>query len=360
MTPVGADNSGRRRGTALARLLAEPRRFTFDAAMRILTFFRHRADPAEAAHFTAVAGSSFPGAEVTEVQVDPRTGSVRVTVGLIGLTGPVGVLPRHYSDAVVTDQRTRAFSLTHFLDLISDRMIAAFAAAGAKYRPHRAADTGVLAIDRKRGDPVADALLALTGYGTPGLADRLLAGAASLRHYAGLFSAHPRSVDRLEALASDWLGRPVKVEQFAGAWIAVPPDQRTRMPVGLAPGAFTQLGVDAAAGIRAWDQQARLVLRIGPLDLAYFERLLPDRPMLRELVSLVRAFVGFEVGFAVNPVLHRDAVPPLVLRGPAETGASGAGPRLGWNSWLPNATLMPRRVDASDAIFEAEIVEGQA
>lgn len=293
--------------------------------------------------------------------MDADAAPPRLTVGLIGLTGPVGVLPRQYTDAVVIDQRARAFSLTRFLDLISHRMIAAFASAGVKYRPHRAADAGSLATGRQRDDPMAEALLALTGYATPGLADRLLAGPATLRHYAGLFSAHPRSTDRLEALASDWLGRPVKVVQFAGAWIPVPPDQRTRMPVGLSPGAFTQLGIDAAAGVRAWDQQARIVLRIGPLDLPYFESLLPNRPRLRQLVALVRAFVGFEVGFAVNPVLARDAVPALVLGPPGSPGRPGAdgGARLGWNTWLPNSAAMPRRSDATEANFEAEIVEGQ-
>src|SRR5258708_21368947 len=93
-------------------------------------------------------------------------------------------------------------------------------------------------------------------------------------------------------------------------------DRGPGRPAGVSPGAFGRLGLDAAAGVRAWDQQARVVLRIGPLDLAYFERLLPDRPLLRELVSLVRAFVGFEVGFAVNPELARDAFPPLVVSRP--------------------------------------------
>jgi type VI secretion system protein ImpH len=259
----------------------------------------------------------------------------------------------------VADQRSRSFSLTDFLDLISHHMIAAFAAAGAKYRPHRAADVGALAPGRQRADLVAEVLLALTGYATPGLAERLRAGASPLRHYAGFFSAHPRSSDRLEALASDWLGRPVKVEQFAGAWMALPLDQRTRLPVGVSPGAFGQLGLDAAAGVRAWDQQARIVLKIGPLDLPYFERLLPDRPLLRDLVSLVRAFVGFEVGFAVNPVLARDAVPPLVMSKPGEPGAAGAGPLLGWNTWIPTSAVTPRRTDANDALFEAETVEGR-
>ena len=345
---------------AMARLQAEPRRFTFDAAVRILTFLRRRADAAEAARFTSVAGSSFLGAEVTDVKIVPGTPEARVTAGLIGLSGPVGVLPRQYSDAVVADQRARSYSLTDFLDLISHRMVAAFAAAGAKYRPQRTADTGALASGRQNGDRIGEVLLGLTGYATPHLDDRLLAGAASLRHYAGFFSAHPRSADRLEALASDWLGRPVKVEQFAGAWLAVPPDQRTRLPAGVSPGGFYQLSADATAGVRAWDQQARIVLRIGPLDLPYFERLLPHRPLLRELASLVRSFVGFEVGFAVNPVLARDAVPPLVLSRPGEAGAAGAGPLLGWNTWVPTSPITPRRTDASEPLFEGDIVEGLA
>ena len=41
-------------------------------------------------------------------------------------------------------------------------------------------------------------------------------------------------------------------------------------------GQFSQLSNNAAAGLRAWDPQARIVLRIGPLDRAGFERLLPD------------------------------------------------------------------------------------
>jgi type VI secretion system protein ImpH len=238
--------------------------------------------------------------------------------------------------------------------------VAAFAVAGAKYRPHRAADVGALAASPERADPVAESLLSLTGYGTPHLADRLLAGPAALRHYAGFFAAHPRSADRLEALASDWLGRQVKVEQFAGAWLALSVDQRSHLGVGLSSGKFSQLSVDAAAGVRAWDQQARIVLRIGPLDLAYFERLLPDQRLLRELIALLRAYVGFEVGFAVNPVLARDAVPALALTPPGRQGVGHARPLLGWNPWLPTSRATRRQGDASDAVFDSEIVEGRA
>ena len=72
-------------------------------------------------------------------------------------------------------------------------------------------------------------LLALTGYGTPHLTDRLAAGTEPLLHYAGLFALRPRSADRLGALISDWLGMRVEVVEFAGAWLPLPPDQRTRL-----------------------------------------------------------------------------------------------------------------------------------
>nr|WP_245214316.1 type VI secretion system baseplate subunit TssG [Pararoseomonas indoligenes] len=360
----------------MGRLLADPRRFTFDAAVRVLGFARRQPDPAEAARFVSLSGAAYPGSEVTLVE-DPRQPSPpRVAVGLIGLTGPSGVLPRHYSDAVTAAHRNRSHSLGDFLDVLAHRMVARFAAAGAKYRPQRAADTNLLTPKPRAetqpgleteaepgpraqkgtedGGPVGGALLALTGYGIPGFAERLPTGNAPLQHYAGFFSARPRSAERLEAMISDWLERPVLVRQFAGAWLAVPPDQRSRLPVGLAPGAFHRLGEDAAIGIRAWDQQARILLQIGPLDRASFERLLPDGPDLRRLVALVRAFVGFEVGFAVNLILDRDSVPPL-----APGGEAGMTPRLGWNTWLPMGKGERRRNHAADAVFEAEIVEAQ-
>jgi type VI secretion system protein ImpH len=337
----------------LARFLAEPRRFRFDAAIRVLMHAARQADPADAARFRSSPGLAPPPADIIAVQPGrdlPGGRLPEVTVAVMALAGASGVLPRFYTEMLGLTLRDRSQSLHRFLDMLSHRMVALFARAGIKYRPHRAADTATLT-QPPATDALAGSLLAFTGYGTPHMIERLAAGSDPLLHYAGLFAMRPRSAERLAALVSDWLGRSVAIEQFAGAWLLVPPDQRSRMPAGRRPGQFNRLGVDAAIGVRAWDIQARIVLRVGPLDRAAFEALLPDRPALRRLVSLIRAFVGFETAFAINPVLAAAAVPELRL-----DAAADPPPRLGWNSWLPVSPGRPRR-DAGEAIFEAEVVE---
>lgn len=332
----------------LERLAKEPERFSFDAAVRLLCTDRGTADPAHAAQFHAPHGLSYPPADVVRFDPAPSGTPASLTVGLIGLTGPSGVLPRHYSEAVIQQVRNRARSLPAFLDVLAQRLIAHFAEAGAKYREHRDADAALL--DGQDGEGrITAVLLALAGHGTPHLVDRIAAGVEPVIHYAGLFATRPRSAERLQALVSDWLGQPVEVIQFAGAWLALPPDQRTRLPVGIGTGHFARLGVDATIGVRAWDPSARVVLRLGPMPSAAFDALLPDQEALARLVSLVRAFLGLETGFAVNPVVEAAEVPVLRLDAGAEPP-----PRLGWNTWLPAAA---RRTHGTEAVFEAEVVE---
>jgi len=349
-------------GSAFARLRREPQRFAFDAAMRVLAHVARAPDLEGAVRFRTPPGLAFAPAEITAIQPGEGGAPPSVTTPVMALTGATGVLPRYYSEVLAGTLRNRSRAMHDFLDMLSHRFVLHFARAGIKYRLHRASEAARLAPlhdagarpgrERLDNDPMAGALLALTGYGTPHLVPRMAAGAEALLHYAGLMSMRPRSADRLAALASDWLGRAVEVHQFAGAWLSLPPDQRTRMPVGRRPGAFNRLGIDAAIGVRAWDVQARIVLRIGPLDRPGFNALLPDRPALRRLVALVRAYLGFETGFAVNPVLAADAVPALALGG-GDTPA-----RLGWNTWLP-APGLGRHTPAADALFEAEVVEAE-
>ena len=335
--------------TAAERLRGAARGFGFDAAVRVLMHLAGVSDPAVAARFATPPHLAYPGAEVLAVE-GGESGRPVVLNAVMGLVGPAGVLPRGYTELVTLAERERSPSLHAFLDMLADRFVAQFAGAGAKYRPHRAAEQALLG---GGADPVREALLAFVGYaGNGDLAARLGCGTAPLLHYAGFFAVRPRSADRLAAMASDWLGAAVDVRQFVGTWLAVPPDQRSGLPRGRGEGSFCRLGVDAAIGVRFWDVQARVMLRVGPLDQAGFARLLPGAGVLGPLVALVRAYLGFETGFAVNLILRRDAVPPLCMAdGPL-------APRLGWNTWL-TAPAGSRLRDPADPVFDADVVEAE-
>lgn len=343
----------KRQVTLLQRLFAEPSRFSFDAAVGLLLWARRRGDPATAVRFRSPSGLAFPPADIPVLREGDNGQPPRATVSVMGLTGPSGVLPRLYTETVTATLRHRSCALHDFLDMLSHRLVALFARAGVKYRPHRSASVAALA-GLPTADPIARSILALTGYATPHMADRLEVGTDPLLHYAGFFAAHPRSAERLQALISDWLGQKVIVEQFAGAWLALQPADQTRLPEGVLAGAWNRLGVDAALGERAWDLQARVVLHIGPMRRVAFDALQPSRPALARLVSLVRTFLPPEIGFAVNPVLDPTDVPPLALNRPADPTA-----RLGWNTWLP-LTAVPRQRPADDASFEEYVIQQEA
>ncbi len=329
----------------LQTLLDEPARFSFDAALAVMMHAAQSGQAGDAVQFRAVTGLGFVAADLATVQ---RSGSgFLATTGLVGLSGPSGVLPRPYTDIVNSEQRRHAPALGEFLDLLAQRPLAQFAMAGVKYQPHRAAHAA--ASDHGGPNPGADGLrhiaLALTGYGTPHLAPRLAVGTEPLLFYAGLFAARPRSADRLGAIVSDWLGQTVEVEQFAGAWLSLGAEEMSALPSARRPGQFNTLGVDATIGSRSWDVQSRIVLRIGPLALDRFNALLPDRSLFGRLASLVRAYLDSEIGFAINPILAAAEVPPIRLQAASPS-------RLGWNAWLPTAG--PRREDAMEALFEAD------
>jgi type VI secretion system protein ImpH len=347
-------------------LSTDPHRFGFDAAVRILLQAAHTADPGDVVRFRSATGLAYPAVDVLTLVLKDEGTPPDLVVSVMGLTGPSGVLPRSYTEIVNATLRTRSDSLRDFLDMLSHRMLALFASAGSKYRPSRIAEISRLSGlgDERKDDPLTAALLSLTGYGTPHLTDRMTAGPEPLKHYAGLLTTQPRSAERLRALTSDWLGRPVEVRQFVGAWLPMPPDQRTRLGGRGMEAQFNRLGFgpdegddgarvrdDATLGVRAWDVQAGVVLRIGPLDREGFTALLPDRPRLERLVALVRAYLGFATGFAINPIVAAAAVRALQLKADADPP-----PRLGWNTWLTGPAGIK---DRDEAVFDADMVEAR-
>lgn len=336
--------------TPAGTLHAEPHLFTFDAAVRLMRAVTARTG-ARTLRFDTPSSLAPPTREVVSVTL-PRDGKpARLTTAILGLTGPSGEMPRWYTELLNQVERQKSHALADFVGMLAQPALSAFADAGSKYRLHYSAEQAQWS---NRAEPVGTAVLALAGFDTAA-GKRLPFSTDLLRHYAGFFSSYPRSATRLGAMLSDFLGRPVAIDEFVGAWLAIPADQRTRLPVGRQTGAFCALGIDAVIGLRTWDQQGRFILRVGPLSRQDFEALLPDRPGLIALIHLTRAYVGPDVDFAVNPELDAREIPPFRLAGGE---GQDTPPRLGWTTWLPSATDALRgRESVGDALFGSWLVK---
>ena len=328
-----SSSAGSRASTPLERLQREPTRFSLEHAAAVLAPGR---DPTEIS-FRCQTRLGAPGGEVVQVQLE----NLEIVAPTIGLVGPGGVLPRHYSALLDGEARRRSPALKSFIELLSRRCIALLVKAGAKYRPTR--------------DPVPTqrALAAAVGLGTPHLGSRLTTPFAAVLYHAGALANRTASAERLRGMLSEETESAVEIVEFAGGWTRLPPSEQSRLDARGRPGRYDRLGEDATIGSQVWDPSARILIRLGPLSLSEFNRLLPGSDLHRRIVELTRLKIGLEQDFAINPRLAASQVPPLQL----VPGPAGAA-RLGWISWLTSPRARTR--DASDALLRpsASRVEG--
>jgi type VI secretion system protein ImpH len=364
-----------RERTVEERLFTEGYAFDVFQAVRIL----HRLRPerprigglgppsAEPVRFRALNSLSFPPSAIHDLA---RPGSPDAPCCLVqsflGLTGPSGILPRHYTELLMRLERERRdlerYTLRDWLDLFNHRLCSLFFRAWEKYRP-------AMGYERWGGsstdpDGFTFALLCLVGLGHDSLRGRLrvtatrrvgmttrreaLAGVddLGLLRYAGLLAHRPRSAVSLEALLRDYFALEVEVRQFQGQWLLLDRASQTRL--GDDSG-NNNLGYNALVGERVWDVQSKFLVRLGPLTYRQFSEFLPDQaPDTRRkaafvLGHLVRFFVGPGLDFDVQLVLRASEVPDFPL-----PGAGQDGPALGWNTWLHSEPLAD---DPCDAVF---------
>jgi type VI secretion system protein ImpH len=353
-----------REGPGLSdQLFREPFNFDFFQAIRLLerlasedarfrNFLVGQDHPEqEAVRFRSQPSLSFPPSSIIQIRpLTPDASSpskptplAEMVVSFMGVVGPTGVLPYHYTALLLRRIRDKDFSLRDFLDLFHHRAISLFYRAGVKYRLPCVYERSKLesgpAEDAE--DRITGAFYCLTGMGTRGLRGRMDVADQALLFYGGHFAHFPRSASVLENMLADYFGLPVRVLQLQGQWLQLDPSEQAIMPSQANRlGQNNQLGVSMVVGDRVWDIQSKFRLQVGPLTYAQFQRFLPNGDALRPLCQLAHAYVGLEFDFDVQLLLRPDEVPA--------SRAGGGRSRLGWNTWSRTGDF---RSAVDDAVF---------
>jgi type VI secretion system protein ImpH len=308
----------------------------------------------ESARFRALPSLGFPAGAISEVRPpqEARTdktglGPPEVTTTMLGLTGPSGVLPAHYTALLIERVRAKDYALCDFLDLFNHRLTSLFYRAWQKYRFPFTYEQSYWASTEEPKDLLTLCLYCLLGLGTSGLRGRLALDDEALLFYAGHFAHYPRPAVSLERLLTEYFELPIRIRQFDGQWLYLSEENQSSLPCLCWPeGLNTQLGHSVIVGQRVWDLEGNFRVRVGPVGYAGFRRLMPSGDMLQPLSQMIRTYVGPQFTFDVQVVLSAAEVP----RG--RLGGLGGDPsRLGWNTWV--LSVQPDH-DVSDAVFSWE------
>ena len=327
----------------IERLFAQPYRFQFFQAVRLLELWLRRNGMAQQGaiglllRFQNSVLLTFPASQIEALVPEPSTLArdgaaltaalrqgqlkyIRITPAFMGFLGTAGALPAHYTE------RIAAWQLAHkdegpraFLDAFSNRALALFYAAWSKYRL-------ALQYQLDGKDRFLPLLLALAGVGQEALQRRLADGAVldeSLAYFAAALRQRPASAVLIGQVLGDYFGLPVAVTQFIGGWYDMPPAQQSALGGGNAT-----LGSTALLGARVWQRNLRLRLTLGPLAQRDFESFLPGAPAARALQRLLSMFTGLCLEYEVQLVLRAADVRAVQL------DSQRSGGRLGWDTFL--------------------------
>ena len=157
-------------------------------------------------------------------------------------------------------------------------------------------------------------------------------------YFSGRLASLPRNAEGLESIIKEFFEVDAEVVSFVGHWLSLPEDSVCRL--GHSPETGT-LGELVALGSRVWDRQLKFRIRLGPMPLRDFERLLPQTSGFARLKAWVLDYVGEELFWDVAFVLKAEEVPGTTL------GHHGA---LGWTTWLKTK---PFAKDSEDLVVDA-------
>jgi type VI secretion system protein ImpH len=280
--------------------------------------------------FKADISAAFPGREVASLREKEAKEGVPAQVEVVTpnfcIAGAIGPLPEPFTEWLRELRQERSPTMADFLNIFNQRLNA------LRYE-FKARQT--LALNNASPGKTAHAryLSAFMGMQQHELGDQVPLPRRAWLGVAGLLANPRRSAFAVSRIAAAFLGAEVRVEELAGAWQIIEPENRTLLGRG-----GQALGRLSVLGRRVWDQQARIRLVVAPLPWLEYCRLLPPAagerhpsPGHAALAALLRFTLDRQCDCEVL-LMAADPPPPALTATPADE--RDAGMRLGQTAWL--------------------------
>ena len=306
------------------RLAADPFAFDFFQAVRGLECLHARLprigyslSPSEdPVRFAQNPSLAFAPSTLEAFRQTGADAAPRLFVRCFGLFGPHGPLPLHLTEYAYERQLHYGDrTLAAFFNIFHHRLVSFFYRAWADN--HKTVD-----LDRSEAQRFATFIGSFCGLGQEALQQRDAVPDAAKLYFCGRLACQTRNAEGLAAILGAYFEIKTQVQSFVGRWMNLPSDSICRLGESPETG---RLGVNTIVGSRTWNCQLNFRLRLGPMPLADYERMLPWGGSFARLKYWVLNYCGEHFRWDAVLVLRADQVPNTSL---------GRFGRLGWTTWL--------------------------
>jgi len=333
-----ASADGQTTDSLIAELKESPFAFDFNAAVRLLQSrfaaqprIGHSSSPAQdPVRFAQSPALEFAPSTIEAVQQNDASRPPVFYIRHFGLFGPNGPLPfclTEYARERILHHGDRTFA--SFCNVFHHRL------ACFLFRAWADAEKTV-DFDRPTDQHWSKFVGGLIGIGMDSLSGRDTIPDRAKLYFAGRLVQQTRNAEGLEAILQDFFGVLTEVRTFIGCWLKLPAGSECDLGNSQSTGT---LGVSAIVGSRVWTCQMHFRLRMGPMKLAEYERLLPSGSSFARLRDWVRQYAGEQYSWDAQLILLKEEVPKIHL---------GRFGRLGWTTWLKTR---PFEKDAEDLLL---------
>ncbi|BCZ80777.1 type VI secretion system baseplate subunit TssG [Paraburkholderia terrae] len=271
----------------------------------------------EPVRFRSRARLGFPRREIDAIEsdLDDLLKPPAIVTTFLGLYGVDARMPSYFADEVAQN-REGAEPLAAFLDLFHHRVVTQYYRVWRKYR--------YPAGFRKDGtDEVSRYLLSYAGlgFGTPDIARAV--GTRKLLSMLGLAGQKTRTAEGLAGVLRHAVpDTDVDVEEFHPVWVNTDCDQRVA------------LGESCLLGRGFYDRSNSVRIVLTPNTRESVLALLPGHNGHREVMTLLRFYLGYEAQANLEMLVAPDLMPPQKL--------SADEVRLGFTTRLAGAGMSSR------------------
>lgn len=243
---------------------------------------------------------SFPAGELKCIEREPYLNRpITVRTRFLGLYGVDSILPPVLLDDIV--KKAEGYqAMTDFLDMFNHRIITQFYRIWLKYHYPASFVSG-------GDDPISQCLLGLTGLGIKGTSDQIGTPVSRFLALLGLVTQRTRTAEGIigviKVLVSDC---DIEVREFYPIWMNVP------SPAKLGDKKAALSG-DSVLGkrFRECNQTVHVMLR--PHDKTLIAELLPDGQLHNDIMTLMRAYLGYQVDAQIDLHLPKAFLPKTQL-----------------------------------------------